>query len=153
MFCLRTFNNKVPSYIPKLAANRTAFQSLHATYIHAPANMLSIFGGRGRQPFGLHSSPLPESLPLGVPVDEENIPGYRPEYFYPANPGEVLNCRYELKAKIGWGSSSTVWLARDTRRYVEILSFVGFLSTSCPVASGSVHIWSDSLYSALTRSF
>ncbi|KAH8765114.1 putative serine/threonine-protein kinase, partial [Hyaloscypha sp. PMI_1271] len=47
---------------------------------------------------------------------EENVPGYRPEYFYPANPGDVLSGRYELKAKIGWGSSSTVWLARDTRR-------------------------------------
>jgi hypothetical protein len=55
-------------------------------------------------------------LPLGIAVDEENVPGYRPEYFYPANPGDVLSGRYELKAKIGWGSSSTVWLARDTHR-------------------------------------
>ena len=78
--------------------------------------MQSIFGSRGQQRFGSQSSAMPESLPLSVPVDEENVPGYRPEYFYPANPGDVLNGRYELKAKIGCGSSSTVWLARDTRR-------------------------------------
>lgn len=118
MFCHRTFNTTVPSYLLKVVANRSASQSLRVTYFHAPrpANMLSIFSGRGRQPLGSRSSPVPESLPLGVPVDEENIPGYKPEIFYPANPGDVLNCRYELKAKIGWGSSSTVWLARDTRR-------------------------------------
>jgi len=78
--------------------------------------MLSVFGSRGRQSFGSQLSPLPESLPLDIPVDEENVPGYRPQYFYHANPGDVLNRRYELKAKIGWGSSSTVWLARDTHR-------------------------------------
>jgi len=115
MFCLRSFNTTAPSYILNLAASRGASRLYHATHIRAPA-MQSIFGGRGRQPFGSQSSPLPESLSLGVLVDEENVPGYRPEYFYPANPGDVLDGRYELKAKIGWGSSSTVWLARDTRR-------------------------------------
>ncbi|KAK0110001.1 hypothetical protein ONS95_002664 [Cadophora gregata] len=116
MVCLRAFNTTVPSYILKLATNRTASQSLRATYVHAPANLPSIFGGRGRRRLGTQSSPLPELLPIGLPVNEENVPGYRPEFFYPANPGDVLNFRYELKAKIGWGSSSTVWLARDIRR-------------------------------------
>jgi hypothetical protein len=110
MFCLRSVNPAVSSSILKLAANHGVCQSHCATHICAPASMLS-FGGRGRQSFGSQSPPLPESLPLDVLVDEENVPGYRPQYFYPANPGDVLNRRYELKAKIGWGSSSTVWLA------------------------------------------
>lgn len=58
--------------------------------------------------------PVPETLPPGIPVDEENAPHYDPEAFYPANPGDVLNDRFELLAKFGWGTSSTVWLARDT---------------------------------------
>lgn len=116
MFRLRSINTTVPSYILRLADSRGASRSHRATHVRTPANLQSIFGGRGRQPFGSQSSPLPESLPLGAPVDEENVPGYRPEYFYPANPGDMLAGRYELEAKIGWGSSSTVWLARDTRR-------------------------------------
>lgn len=56
----------------------------------------------------------PETLPLDVPVDEEKVPGYKPEDYYPANPGDVLDGRFELLAKLGWGMSSTVWLARDT---------------------------------------
>ncbi|EKV12171.1 hypothetical protein PDIG_33590 [Penicillium digitatum PHI26] len=38
-----------------------------------------------------------------------------PQIFYPANPDELLAHRYQLLVKVGWGISSTVWLARDTR--------------------------------------
>ncbi|KAF4465040.1 kinase-like domain [Fusarium albosuccineum] len=72
----------------------------------------SILGGRKSSASRL--SRVPETIPLDVPVDEENSPGYQPEAFYPANPGDILNGRYELVAKLGWGTSSTVWLARDT---------------------------------------
>ena len=124
MFCLRSFITElsVPSYFLKLAATRTfsrgdsQFYRAKHMHIRASNNKTPIFGGRGRQPFTSQSSQLPELLPLDVPVDEEIVPGYMPQYFYPANPGDVLNGRYELKAKIGLGSSSTVWLARDTRR-------------------------------------
>jgi hypothetical protein len=50
---------------------------------------------------------------MDVAVDEENVPRYNPEAFYPANPGDVLNGRFKLLAKLGWGTSSTVWLACD----------------------------------------
>ncbi|KAF5011334.1 hypothetical protein FDECE_2552 [Fusarium decemcellulare] len=59
------------------------------------------------------SAPVPESLPPNVPIDEEQLPRYRSEDYYPANPGDVLGEQYELKAKVGWGSTSTVWLAQD----------------------------------------
>ncbi|PKS10025.1 hypothetical protein jhhlp_004650 [Lomentospora prolificans] len=55
------------------------------------------------------------------------IPWLHPQYYYPASLGEVLNDRYQLATKIGYGSSSTVWLARDLHhcrwlkeRYVAI---------------------------------
>ncbi|KAL1978187.1 hypothetical protein VTN31DRAFT_1046 [Thermomyces dupontii] len=49
-------------------------------------------------------------------VDEEVCPGYDSAAFYPAKPGEVLAKRFQLLAKVGWGSQSTVWLARDISR-------------------------------------
>lgn len=64
------------------------------------------------------SSPAtPESISPDVLVDEEAVPGYDRRPFYPAHPGQVVDDRYELKAKIGWGSSSTVWLTEDIGWY------------------------------------
>lgn len=60
----------------------------------------------------------PTILPSDVPIEEELVQGYDPRYFYPVNPGDVFNNRYEMRAKLGCGSSSTVWLGRDTCRYV-----------------------------------
>lgn len=64
------------------------------------------------------ASCAPSILPSGVLVEEEHIPGYDPKQFYPVNPGDFFHNRYEVLAKVGWGTSSTVWLARDTQRYV-----------------------------------
>lgn len=44
-------------------------------------------------------------------------PGYNSKRFYPAKPGEVLANRYQILVKVGWGTSSTVWFARDMRGY------------------------------------
>lgn len=66
-------------------------------------------------------TPEPELLPPDVPIDEERVPGYKLEAYYPANPGDVLGGRFELKAKLGWGSTSTVWLAQNIRRYTNSL--------------------------------
>ena len=65
----------------------------------------------------MSSSRRPEILPADVLVEEERVPGYRPEFYYPANPGEVLNDRYKILTKVGWGTASTVWLAEDLERY------------------------------------
>ena len=58
----------------------------------------------------------PTILPSDVPIEEELAPGYDPQDFFPANPGDVFNDRYEMIAKLGYGSSSTVWLGKDTKR-------------------------------------
>ncbi|KAL3477218.1 kinase-like domain-containing protein [Aspergillus californicus] len=52
-------------------------------------------------------------LPVATPVEEEHTPHYKPQHFYPVRLYEILNNRYQIAAKIGWGTSSTVWLARD----------------------------------------
>ncbi|KAI2695856.1 hypothetical protein CBS147332_9241 [Penicillium roqueforti] len=63
---------------------------------------------------------LPSRSALPIPqheaVDEEMCPGYSPNHFYSANPGDILASHYQLLVKIGWGTRSTVWLARDITR-------------------------------------
>jgi serine/threonine-protein kinase SRPK3 len=64
------------------------------------------------------SRPLPTPAPAKLidhpePLEEEKTPYYNPNRFYPARLGEVLQDRYQLATKLGYGSSSTVWLAKD----------------------------------------
>lgn len=48
-------------------------------------------------------------------IEEERLPLYKPEQFYPVHIGEVLSSRYQVLGKLGYGSYSTVWLCRDKR--------------------------------------
>ncbi|KAJ9213843.1 hypothetical protein DTO166G4_4622 [Paecilomyces variotii] len=54
-----------------------------------------------------------ELLDQSIEFDEETLPTYQPEKYYPVNQGEILNDRYQTLAKIGYGVTSTVWLAKD----------------------------------------
>lgn len=51
-------------------------------------------------------------------VEEETLPTYRAEKYYPVHIGEVFDNRYQVIAKLGYGVTSTVWLCRDLL-YVE----------------------------------
>lgn len=66
------------------------------------------------------ASRAPAILPSDVLVEEEQVPLYDPKHFYPVNPGDLFHNRYKMLAKVGWGTSSTVWLARDTQRCVIV---------------------------------
>ncbi|KAB8253552.1 kinase-like protein [Aspergillus pseudonomiae] len=52
--------------------------------------------------------------------EEETLPDYLEERYYPVRIGEVFNSQYQVITKLGFGSSSTVWLCRDLchRRYL-----------------------------------
>ncbi|UNI24803.1 hypothetical protein JDV02_010525 [Purpureocillium takamizusanense] len=54
------------------------------------------------------------------------MPEYRPEHFYPVRLGEVFNDRFQTVAKLGYGSSSTIWLARDLQhhQYVALKIYI-----------------------------
>jgi serine/threonine-protein kinase SRPK3 len=41
-------------------------------------------------------------------IEEEGMPEYNPEHFYPVRLGEVFNHRFQTVAKLGYGSSSTI---------------------------------------------
>lgn len=55
-------------------------------------------------------------IPPQQPFEEETSPCYDAIKFYPAKLYEILNNRYELVAKLGWGATSTVWLAKDLKK-------------------------------------
>lgn len=46
-------------------------------------------------------------------IEEEEVPLYDPRDFYPVYLGEVFASRYQVVSKLGFGTSSTVWLCRD----------------------------------------
>ncbi|KAE8318190.1 kinase-like domain-containing protein [Aspergillus transmontanensis] len=46
-------------------------------------------------------------------IEEEEVPLYNPQNFYPVYIGEVIASRYQVVSKLGYGTSSTVWLCRD----------------------------------------
>ncbi|KAK7414415.1 hypothetical protein QQX98_006693 [Neonectria punicea] len=65
-------------------------------------------------------------IALGETIEEELIPGYIASRYYPVRIGEVLRDRYQIVGKLGFGASSTVWLARDLdgRRHVALKLFI-----------------------------
>ncbi|OBT42030.1 CMGC/SRPK protein kinase [Pseudogymnoascus sp. WSF 3629] len=68
-----------------------------------------------------HNMAVPLIVSSGK-IEEEN---FGIERYYPARIGDVLSSRYRIVGKLGFGISSTVWLARDLlgHRYVAIKIF------------------------------
>ncbi|EHY60976.1 Serine/threonine-protein kinase SRPK [Exophiala dermatitidis] len=110
---------------------------------------------RSKVPFlrALRHRPWPRSsvvaprLDQSQPVEEQNSPYYDPQHFYAARIGDVLNERYQLATKLGHGSRSTVWLARDlkqwkwlTERYVAIKIKAIIPSPAHEAADGELNI-------------
>ncbi|KAL6303398.1 kinase-like domain-containing protein [Sparassis latifolia] len=63
-----------------------------------------------------------DSQTLQGPPDEESLLHYVPGGYHPTNLGDILDERYVIKRKLGWGQYSTVWLAEDpqSQRHVAI---------------------------------
>ncbi|EME41198.1 hypothetical protein DOTSEDRAFT_73580 [Dothistroma septosporum NZE10] len=70
--------------------------------------------GRRWKPLEFSKRAFPQ-IPSSEKIEEELLPEYVPSRYYPANIGEVLRDRYQIVGKLGYGVSSTVWLARDLR--------------------------------------
>lgn len=66
-----------------------------------------------------------EKLSPGIKVGEEEVLEYRADKFYPVRLGEVFCSRYQVVAKLRFGTSSTIWLCRDLK-YVSKLP-AGFM--------------------------
>lgn len=54
-----------------------------------------------------------QTIPADELIEEENLPNYKAERYYPVRIGEVLQDRYQIAGKLGHGGGSTVWACRD----------------------------------------
>lgn len=52
-------------------------------------------------------------IPQDVVVEEQMFDRFKAEIYYPVNIGDVYASRYQVLGKLGFGSTSTVWLARN----------------------------------------
>ncbi|KAG9626036.1 hypothetical protein KCU64_g18966, partial [Aureobasidium melanogenum] len=53
------------------------------------------------------------SISADAKIEEETFPDYNASHFYLVRIGEILRDRYQIVRKLGFGGTSTVWLARD----------------------------------------
>ncbi|KAK7910605.1 hypothetical protein PG985_013086 [Apiospora marii] len=81
--------------------------------------------GRAWRPITF-SNPNFTRISLDEKIEEELFPDYIASRYYPVRIGEVLRDRYQIVGKLGFGATSTVWLARDLdgRRHVALKLFV-----------------------------
>ena len=63
-------------------------------------------------------------------VEEETLPGYCPKKYYPVRLGEIFEQRYQVVGKLGYGTTSTVWLAHDLLSVIAILGGLILLLTT-----------------------
>lgn len=78
----------------------------------------SLFGFRARGRTAATLARLPRT---DQPFEEEAIPDYDASHFCQVTPGDVVgDGRYSIISKLGWGRTSTVWLAKDLQRYASI---------------------------------
>ncbi|KAH9885146.1 serine threonine protein kinase, CMGC group [Xylariomycetidae sp. FL2044] len=76
------------------------------------------------------SNPNFTRIPIDAKIEEELFPDYIASRYYPVRIGEVLSNRYQIVGKLGFGATSTVWLARDLdgRQHVALKLFVNSAS-------------------------
>jgi serine/threonine-protein kinase SRPK3 len=46
-------------------------------------------------------------------LDEERFEEFKKGQYYPVNIGDIYSSKYQVVGKLGFGVTSTVWLARD----------------------------------------
>jgi hypothetical protein len=78
---------------------------------------------------GLLPGPRTTMSTSADPIEEEILPRYSPQNYYPVSIAQVFDKRYKVLAKLGFGGESTTWLAQDTNRCVG-QSFVDFTLAS-----------------------
>lgn len=52
-------------------------------------------------------------LPATERIEEETVANYQADQYYPVELGNIFHSRYQVLAKLGFDTTSTVWLCRD----------------------------------------
>lgn len=73
-----------------------------------------LVSGPGSQPIHFSNSNI-QTLPLDQPVEEEAHDAISKGRYYPVHIGDVIESKYQIVGKLGYGLGSTVWLANDLR--------------------------------------
>lgn len=68
--------------------------------------------GRRWKPLGFSNTNFVQ-IPEYHKIEEETLPDYVASHYYPTRIGEIIKERYQVVGKMGFGSTSTAWLARD----------------------------------------
>jgi serine/threonine-protein kinase SRPK3 len=68
----------------------------------------------GRSPHLFPTSGF-EVIEPSLQVEEEKLPTYDRTNYYPMRIGDIVDGHYQVVAKLGYGGTSTVWLARDLK--------------------------------------
>ncbi|KAF2225825.1 kinase-like domain-containing protein [Elsinoe ampelina] len=56
--------------------------------------------------------------------EEDRFPNFATGDYYPVHPGTLYDNRYKVVAKLGFGTTSTVWLAQDLKRRLDPLHWL-----------------------------
>ena len=101
---------QTPIILKRLVSNIHPVQANRLSQILAP-RLLSTAIDRSL----IRTYPIPGfgRVSLEDKFEEEKLPDYHAEGFYPVQLGEIFNERYQVLAKLGFGTTSTVWLCRD----------------------------------------
>jgi hypothetical protein len=104
-----------PAYrIPRGALPTTTFQS-------RPSSTLDPVSTQEKpRSFPVEGFP---TIKADQPAEEEQLFDYGACRYYPVHIGEIFQDRYQVCSKLGWGSCSTTWLARDLK-FVETEQFL-----------------------------
>ncbi|KAG8632122.1 hypothetical protein KVT40_001262 [Elsinoe batatas] len=91
------------------------------------------------------SSPIAPNTGL---QGEDHFPNFATGDYYPVHPGTLYDNRYKVLAKLGFGTTSTVWLAQDLKRSLKplqwlrprytVLKFLTASATSSGAVMGSL---------------
>ncbi|KAI1751061.1 protein kinase [Xylaria castorea] len=68
-------------------------------------------------------------------IQEESLPAYKAERFYPVRLGEVFKSRYQIVTKLGYGTASTIWLCWDLEERVPLALKVCIVDRDVPEAN------------------
>ncbi|KAJ5732598.1 hypothetical protein N7493_004079 [Penicillium malachiteum] len=75
------------------------------------------------------------SLPVDRAIEEETLPHYNPDQFFPVHIGNVLNDRYNVTGKLGYGAYSTSWLCQNLRTQTHVVLKVSTFLRNFPTAA------------------
>lgn len=54
-----------------------------------------------------------ETVSEDVILEEESLYDFEENAFFPVEIGDILDKKYQVLGKLGWGVTATVWLVRD----------------------------------------